>query len=90
MKTKKELDNLKAQWLADPCWDIYHTDGFEEYHDELYAFQEHIENEAWEKERQRKVLMCSLLGVSETALLYIESLEARIAKLEELCAPSGK
>lgn len=38
MKTKSEIDALKANWLLDPHWDIEDTPGFEEHRDELVAF----------------------------------------------------
>jgi hypothetical protein len=81
-RTKQELDDLKAQWLADPCWDIYDTDGFQFHRDELYTYQERIEAEAHEKEEKRKEVVAGALGINRIMLVYIEGLEARIAKLE--------
>lgn len=47
MKTREEVEALKAEWANDPCWDLEKTEGFEEYHDELFAFT--IEQERlWE------------------------------------------
>lgn len=40
MKTREEVESLKANWAADPCWDIEATEGFEEYRDELIAFRD--------------------------------------------------
>ena len=37
-KTREDVDRLKAGWEGDPCWDIYDTEGFEEYRDELKAY----------------------------------------------------
>lgn len=45
MATQDEIENLKANWLADPCWDIENTEGFEEHHDELLKFREEIKAE---------------------------------------------
>ena len=39
MKTREEVEALKREWLAEPCWDLEKTEGFEEYHDELLMFQ---------------------------------------------------
>ena len=39
-KSREEIENLKAGWMADPCWDLYETEGFEEYRDELKKYQE--------------------------------------------------
>ena len=35
MKTQADVVDLKAQWKADPCWDIGCTEGFEDYAEEL-------------------------------------------------------
>lgn len=40
MKTRKEIEALKTNWLRDPCWDVEGTEGFEAHHDELLAFRE--------------------------------------------------
>jgi len=42
MKTREEVEKLKHNWLRDPCWDIYDTEGFEEYKEELTAYQKAI------------------------------------------------
>lgn len=39
MKTRKDIEVLKANWLRDPCWDVEGTEGFEAHHDELLAFR---------------------------------------------------
>ena len=43
-KTREDVENLKENWLRDPCWDIEDTEGFEGYYDELLAFR--LEKEA--------------------------------------------
>ncbi len=40
MKTREEVEALKANWLMDPCYDIETTGGFEEYAVELAGFAE--------------------------------------------------
>ncbi len=47
-KTYDDLAELKAQWLEDPIGDLYSglTEGFEEYRELLYLFQEASE-ECW-------------------------------------------
>jgi|GEM_PF-2394510 len=40
MATPEEIHRLKVDWVDDPCWDIFDTEGFEEHYDELKAFQE--------------------------------------------------
>lgn len=53
MKTREEVEGLKRQWLADPCWDVASTEGFEDYQQELGHFQ--AEQEAkWEAERPQR------------------------------------
>ena len=42
MKTREEVEKLKREWGKDPCWDIYDTEGFEEYKDELIVYQKSI------------------------------------------------
>lgn len=45
MKTEQDIQELKAQWVADPCWDIEDTEGFEDHRDELTAFAKEQEAE---------------------------------------------
>lgn len=49
-RTKEEVEKLKAQWKADPCWDLPETEGFEEHKAELREFQSEC-NAFWENER---------------------------------------
>ena len=51
MKTKEELDKLKAQWCEDPCWDIEATEGFEQHEEELLRFRFKMEAH-WREERE--------------------------------------
>ncbi len=44
-KTDAEVAALKANWKADPCWDIEDTEGFEAHYDELLAFRKAYEAE---------------------------------------------
>jgi hypothetical protein len=44
MKTREEVEKLKHAWLKDPIWDISETEGFEEYKDELTAYQKKIDD----------------------------------------------
>ena len=53
MKTQEEVEELKRQWRKDPCWDIYDTEGFEEYKDELVAYQKSI-NDMYEAQLQKE------------------------------------
>jgi len=53
MKTREEVEKLKREWGKDPCWDIYDTEGFEEYKDELIVYQKSI-NDKYEAQRQKE------------------------------------
>ena len=39
MKTRHDIEGLKAGWLRDPCFDIEGTEGFEAHACELHAFR---------------------------------------------------
>lgn len=39
MKSFQEIESLKTEWLQNPVWDIYLTDGFEAHSLELFEFQ---------------------------------------------------
>ncbi len=92
MKTRLEVEALKENWRNDPCWDIYETEGFEEYRDELRTYQINMSQE-WRIKLYNKVydfassLCIETLGNSqdETNLelaKYLMRLEARINELE--------
>ena len=53
MKTEEELRDLKANWQADPIWNIEDSEGFEEYQDELLAYRQKCE-ENWAKAAERR------------------------------------
>lgn len=50
MKTREDIEKLKKSWLADPCWDIEDSEGFEEFKEELTAFHKE-QDEKWEKKK---------------------------------------
>lgn len=74
-KTIQEVEKLKANWKNDPCWDLYETEGFEEYRDELKNFQEECEKE-WENQRITKEMRLDMeaesLGVKGLYRLILE------------------
>lgn len=82
MATEKELKDLKANWKADPCWDIWTTEGFEDHKDELIVFQQLMVKQWREDYRERIVQKAIKIGCSVQAAEYIETLEKRIDKLE--------
>jgi hypothetical protein len=92
MKTRQEVEALKRNWLNDSCWDIYETEGFEEYRDELRVFQINMEQE-WRAEQYNKVYdFAQSLSITELGnpeddtnlelAKYLMRLEDRIKKLE--------
>lgn len=40
-KTREQIEDLKRQWEADPCWDLADTEGFEAHRAELQAYEEY-------------------------------------------------
>ena len=82
MATEQQILQLKADWLADPCWDIEDTEGFEEHREELTAWrdayeiaraQEHQEN----VQRKARILQCP-----RELAAYLMDLEYRVQQLE--------
>ena len=82
MKTQAEVDDLKAQWKADPCWDIAGTEGFEDHQQDLAEFQQEYYDAKAHKEDERVAEKCRELGCSPALLKYIEFMEYKIRKLE--------
>ena len=82
VRSEEELDDLKVDWLDDPCWDIEETPGFEVWHDDLLAWRKEIEAQHALDERDRVGLKTAELGINAALLAYIEQLERRIAALE--------
>lgn len=84
--TRKEIDDLKRSWANDPCFDlpIGHP-AYEEYADELTAFQ--AETEArWEVSRiRRHTNTCERYHIpfDEVHARIIEMLESKIEDLEK-------
>jgi len=52
-KTREDVEALKWSWFRDPCWDIFDTEGFEEFRDELMEYQAKCEAQ-WERDLQAK------------------------------------
>lgn len=61
MKTKQEIDTLKADWHRDRSWDIEQTPGFEEHAEELLAHRHKVEaDDAAQAAQYRRDLLDSL------------------------------
>jgi hypothetical protein len=91
LRSDAEIEKLKRDWFADPCWDIEHTDGFEAHREELVAFRQRSEAE-WERnaaarEARRQEQLRALaekLGCPGNILLaeYVTRLEERLTAAE--------
>lgn len=84
MKTREEINDLKAQWLDDPCWDIEGTEGFEEHYKELLDFRLDTEDR-WENKRRIELQkIAERLGIPGNTKLawYIQRSEQRLNQLE--------
>jgi hypothetical protein len=62
-KTREEIERLKADWEADPCWDIEDTEGFEEHREELLAFADEKRAEWDARYRARIAALAVELGI---------------------------
>lgn len=86
MKTREEIETLKAQWKSDPAWDIEQTEGFAEYEEELFLYRKSCESE-WSRQRAERLFKKSdELGVPGNLSLaaYVEQLENRINELDNI------
>lgn len=87
--TREDVEILKADWVADPIWDLEETEGFKEYHDELKAFSDAKKAE-WEAQREQQEQKriaeihrkAATLECSFAVAQYITGLEGRIKHLE--------
>ena len=56
-KTPEQIEELKAQWCADPCWDLEDTTGFEPHRTGLKIFADKKRAE-WNRENERVCRNC--------------------------------
>ena len=87
-RTEAELNDLKAGWYEDPCWDIEDTEGFEAHAEELKAFSEECKK-SWEQQvaeqnakDEEKAQKLGLVGL----LRQIEALENQVRDTQEKLA----
>ena len=84
MKTREQVEDLKQQWLADGCWDIEDTEGYEEYKDELRQFSLETERKVKERILDQELKQAEALGLVNLSLTrYLMRLEERIINLEK-------
>lgn len=79
MKSLQDLEDLKTNWLNDPCWDIYNTEGFEQYAEQLRQFQADQEAEWIAK---HELAEAKIDATAED--LGLKGLYRLICKLEEI------
>ena len=77
-----EVENLKAQWLADPCWDLETTEGFEDVKQELYAWKVDQVNTSKKEWFERINKRAYDLNCSYSLADYIIKLEDRLESIE--------
>ncbi len=87
-KTRADIEHLKQNWLDDPCWDIEHTEGFEDHRDELKAFHDGITEKRRQKDQaEHEARIAALdakagLGGNRALAEYIIGLEDKIEQIE--------
>ena len=96
MKTREQVEALKNNWRFDPCWDIYDTEGFGEYRDELLLFQTNLQQEWRATQYNRTYDFARSIGIENLGdkedepnlelAKYLLKLESRIRELEETIA----
>lgn len=82
--TRDDVEKLKRNWEADPCYDLEDAEGFEEFREELVAHRIKME-QRWEANRLARLdKKAEQLGAPGNRLLaqYIDSLEYRLKQLE--------
>jgi hypothetical protein len=78
--TREDIQNLKASWRADPCWDIEDTEGFEDHKEELLQFRHDCERR-WQEAREAKwAAKADEVGCAGNLKLgkYLTELESRL------------
>lgn len=77
-KTRAEIEQLKAQWRADPCWDIEETEGFEAHRWELLSCRLQCELDAARRTEQE----ARQLGLTTFGYARLRQLEDRVRRIE--------
>lgn len=85
VRSRQEIEYLKGQWEADPCWDLEETEGFELHREELAEFARQKGEERRAREQDRLEARAIELGIPGNAALvtHLERLESQIDRLEE-------
>jgi len=61
-KTLLEIDELKAGWASDPCFDIEDTEGFEDVREDLLQFRQEMELKWKQRDEQERNKLAETLG----------------------------
>lgn len=77
MKTREEIERLKADWLSDGCWDIEETEGFEDHEAELLTFRKKTEHERIAVQRDRLSAKAKDMGLSIENVIAFERAESK-------------
>ena len=82
-KTREDVEALKANWRADPCWDIEDTEGFDDFYGELLLYR-HEWEARWAAETEKRIAAYAARnGIGDLKLAaLIQRMEQRIAALE--------
>lgn len=84
--TREDVEKLKQDWLTDGSWDLYDTEGFEAYRDELKAFQEEQEARRDAEAQRRLKVEAEELGVTPAVMAKIKAFNARAEGQKEQAA----
>ena len=84
MATAQEIKKLKTDWLADDCWDIEDTPGFEEHYNELLAFRLAVEKEAERVIYNKVDGFAKRWGIHHELAEYILGLELRLETMQNM------
>lgn len=82
VRSRADVEKLKAEWREDSTWDLADTPGFEAHRDELGTFQEQVKAEAQEKREVAIAEGMRRFNCSRELFLHIEALERRVADNE--------
>lgn len=85
MRSREEVQKLKADWRRDPCYEIEETPSFEEHAEELRAYREEFERrnrELGDEILREKAARIGCPGNLDLAG-YVEGLELSIERLSE-------
>jgi hypothetical protein len=91
MPTQPQIDRLKEQWTADPCFEIENTPGFEDVSAYLKAFREDCEAK-WEAQYQAKLRdYAGRVGLDTNLKLaeHVRTLEEQISRLMDVVREAG-